>query len=380
MGFYVNRGLFGITMDAMKSSHDKITFQSIEFWSNVCNEEYELQLLQQEHIQDVKHLFNRLLTIKSIPVVQQVYQAILADMTTNFNVLLQALQQKAIVVGSGTLSSPTTSDLNEDNAEVALIFDCSALCQIGNVKGNFIGMYALSPPLFQLLAKHLQLTNSKLARQYSAIHYGILKTLYSHCAAYEHFIHNSDLFKQNDTNNVMSLTSLTKDNFEDLLKLLHRLIVNSYLSCHDTNLFNLCRYWLQSNETSIYTILCCLPVNILTVKIQIKKLIKRFFCNKFSRHGTFLSSKKDYSIVKRNHMNTSYLGRFTRYCFLFNILVNHQTLRMYLTTLLECLFQSCQRKSNNESSKEEQLLESQHRLLSYEQLPNFGNDALLGFI
>ncbi|CAF4939578.1 unnamed protein product [Rotaria sp. Silwood1] len=234
MGFYVNRGLFGITMDAMKSSHDKITFQSIEFWSNVCNEEYELQLLQQEHIQDVKHLFNRLLTIKSIPVVQQVYQAILADMTTNFNVLLQALQQKAIVVGSGTLSSPTTSDLNEDNAEVALIFDCSALCQIGNVKGNFIGMYALSPPLFQLLAKHLQLTNSKLARQYSAIHYGILKTLYSHCAAYEHFIHNSDLFKQNDTNNVMSLTSLTKDNFEDLLKLLHRLIVNSYLSCHDT--------------------------------------------------------------------------------------------------------------------------------------------------
>ncbi|CAF4975087.1 unnamed protein product [Rotaria sp. Silwood1] len=237
-------------MDAMKSSHDKITFQSIEFWSNVCNEEYELQLLQQEHIQDVKHLFNRLLTIKSIPVVQQVYQAILADMTTNFNVLLQALQQKAIVVGSGTLSSPTTSDLNEDNAEVALIFDCSALCQIGNVKGNFIGMYALSPPLFQLLAKHLQLTNSKLARQYSAIHYGILKTLYSHCAAYEHFIHNSDLFKQNDTNNVMSLTSLTKDNFEDLLKLLHRLIVNSYLSCHDTNLETLQFFaWSIVNNT-----------------------------------------------------------------------------------------------------------------------------------
>ncbi|CAF4836806.1 unnamed protein product, partial [Rotaria sp. Silwood2] len=51
---------------------------------------------------------------------------------------------------------------------------------------------------------------------------------------HEHFIHNSDLFKQNDTNSVMSLTSLTKDNFEDLLKLLHRLIVNNHLSCHDT--------------------------------------------------------------------------------------------------------------------------------------------------
>ncbi len=44
-------------------------------------------------------------------------------------------------------------------------------------------MYALSPPLFELLAKHLQLTNSKLAQQYPAVHYGVLKTLYSHCSA-----------------------------------------------------------------------------------------------------------------------------------------------------------------------------------------------------
>ncbi|CAF0977060.1 unnamed protein product [Rotaria sordida] len=394
-------------------------------------------------IQDVLQLFNRLLTIKSIPVVQQVYQAILADMTSNFNVLLNVLQQKSIIIGNGSL---LTSDLNEDDAEAALIFDCSALCQIGNVKGNLIGMYALSPPLFELLAKHLQLTNSKLAQQYPAVHYGVLKTLYSHCAAHEHFIHNSDLFKQNDTNNVMSLTSLTKDNFEDLLKLHHRLIVNSHLSCHDTKklvlnwlaeiidalpqednglltlplllklshaiidiaysdeeeicnlccrllnkivkrqrdldvsflvrLFDLCRFWLQSNETSIhdsyYAILCCLPVNILT--------------SKFPTHGTLLSSKNDYSgfasIVKRNHMNTPYLGTFTTHCFnliLGYILVNHQMPRMYATTWLERLFQSCQRKSNNGCSKEEYLSEDHHRLLSYEQLPNFGNDALIWF-
>jgi hypothetical protein len=41
-------------MDAMKSTHDEIALQGIEFWSNVCDEEYELQLLQQE----VKILFN----------------------------------------------------------------------------------------------------------------------------------------------------------------------------------------------------------------------------------------------------------------------------------------------------------------------------------
>jgi hypothetical protein len=60
---------------------------------------------------------------------------------------------------------------------------------------------------------------------------------------------------------------------------------------------------------------------------------------------------------------------------------------MYASTWLERLFQSCQRKSNNNnnnnntnnnnSSKDEQLSVDQHRLLSYEQLPNFGNDALV---
>ncbi|CAF3334386.1 unnamed protein product [Rotaria socialis] len=44
-------------------------------------------------------------------------------------------------------------------------------------------MYVLTPPLFELLAKHIQLTNSKLARQYPSVHYGLLKTLNSHCAA-----------------------------------------------------------------------------------------------------------------------------------------------------------------------------------------------------
>ncbi|CAM4819987.1 unnamed protein product [Rotaria magnacalcarata] len=49
---------------------------------------------------------------------------------------------------------------------------------------------------------------------------------------------------------------------------------------------------------------------------------------------------------------------------------------MYAARWFERLFQSCQRKSNNESSKDEHLSEDQHRLLNYDQLPNFGNDVL----
>ena len=78
--------------------------------------------------------------MKSIPVVQQVYQAILADMTLNFNLLLTTLEQPTILLGSEPLPEGAVGDLNEDDAEAALIFDCSALCQIGNVKGNLFGV------------------------------------------------------------------------------------------------------------------------------------------------------------------------------------------------------------------------------------------------
>ncbi|CAF1498219.1 unnamed protein product [Rotaria sordida] len=110
------------------ADHDSCAILASSIFAANCRICLYRFLYSNSHIQDVKHLFNRFLTIKSIPVVQQVYQAILADMTSNFNVLLQALQQKAIVIGSETLSFPTTTDLNEDDAEAALIFDCSALC------------------------------------------------------------------------------------------------------------------------------------------------------------------------------------------------------------------------------------------------------------
>jgi len=49
MEYYMGPALFAITMDAMRSNHDEIALQGIEFWSNVCDEEYELQIIQQEY-------------------------------------------------------------------------------------------------------------------------------------------------------------------------------------------------------------------------------------------------------------------------------------------------------------------------------------------
>ncbi|CAG2172057.1 unnamed protein product, partial [Oppiella nova] len=41
---YMGPALFAITMQAMRSDHDEIALQGIEFWSNVCDEEVDLSI------------------------------------------------------------------------------------------------------------------------------------------------------------------------------------------------------------------------------------------------------------------------------------------------------------------------------------------------
>merc|ERR1719232_976129 len=44
METYMGQALFAITLDAMKSENDDVALQGIEFWSNVCDEEADLQI------------------------------------------------------------------------------------------------------------------------------------------------------------------------------------------------------------------------------------------------------------------------------------------------------------------------------------------------
>jgi len=44
MEMYMGPALFAITLDAMKSEHDEVALQGIEFWSNVCDEEVDLAI------------------------------------------------------------------------------------------------------------------------------------------------------------------------------------------------------------------------------------------------------------------------------------------------------------------------------------------------
>lgn len=48
MEHYMGPALFAITLQAMKSEHDEVALQGIEFWSNVCDEEVDLAMEAQD--------------------------------------------------------------------------------------------------------------------------------------------------------------------------------------------------------------------------------------------------------------------------------------------------------------------------------------------
>ncbi|KAG0300028.1 karyopherin beta [Dissophora globulifera] len=51
MPFYMQKALFGLTVQGMKSENDRVALQAVEFWSTVCEEEIDLESVRQDAIQ-----------------------------------------------------------------------------------------------------------------------------------------------------------------------------------------------------------------------------------------------------------------------------------------------------------------------------------------
>jgi len=89
---------------------------------------------------NILQLFNCLLTIKNISVLQQIYQAILADRTSNFQCSFKFSTTKLIVIGIEILLSLIIRGFNEYATEAVFNLNCNALYQIENIKDNMIGI------------------------------------------------------------------------------------------------------------------------------------------------------------------------------------------------------------------------------------------------
>ncbi|KAF4800880.1 Serine/threonine-protein kinase SMG1 [Turdus rufiventris] len=126
-------------------------------------------------------VYQAVLSLKNIPVLETAYRLILGEMTCALNSLLHSLH---LPEACSEIQHDSFKKLisNVDNAKFVVIFDLSALSTIGNAKNSLIGMWALSPTVFALLSKNLMIVHGDIAVHFPAVQYAVLYTLYSHCS------------------------------------------------------------------------------------------------------------------------------------------------------------------------------------------------------
>ncbi|XP_006892778.1 PREDICTED: serine/threonine-protein kinase SMG1 [Elephantulus edwardii] len=192
-----------------------------------------LRYHKEKEVVAVAHaVYQAVLGLKNIPVLETAYKLILGEMTCALNNLLHSLQ---LPDACSEIKHEAFKNhvFNIDNAKFVVIFDLSALTTIGNAKNSLIGMWALSPTVFALLSKNLMIVHGDLAVHFPAIQYAVLYTLYSHCTRHDHFISSSlsssspSLF---DGAVISTVTTATKKHFSIILNLLGMLLKKDNLN------------------------------------------------------------------------------------------------------------------------------------------------------
>ncbi|KAM6080650.1 serine/threonine-protein kinase SMG1 isoform 3-T3 [Theristicus caerulescens] len=177
-------------------------------------------------------VYQAVLSLKNIPVLETAYRLILGEMTCALNSLLYSLHLPE-ACSEIQHDSFKKRIFNVDNAKFVVIFDLSALSTIGNAKNSLIGMWALSPTVFALLSKNLMIVHGDIAVHFPAVQYAVLYTLYSHCSRHDHFISSSlsssspSLF---DGAVISTVTTATKKHFSIILNLLGLLLKKDNLT------------------------------------------------------------------------------------------------------------------------------------------------------
>ncbi|KAK7086208.1 hypothetical protein SK128_014254 [Halocaridina rubra] len=128
-----------------------------------------------------------ILSLKNVPLLQEAYNYILAD--------LQVAHQMLVPQAEKFTTSSVLEGVSYDEQEaiVILMYYMTVLAEVANTRNSIITMWALTPSLVDLLATHLTPTSAHLALHYPEVQYAILFLLYSHCTKHSHYASSSTL-------------------------------------------------------------------------------------------------------------------------------------------------------------------------------------------
>ncbi|XP_046606357.1 serine/threonine-protein kinase SMG1 isoform X1 [Neodiprion virginianus] len=139
-------------------------------------------------------VYRSLLSLKNIPLLQEAYRYILADLETAYK----------LIVGNANdlvVENPLFDvKYKRKDSELVVIFLLRALSDIANASNSIIGMWALKPSILELLAIRLRPYDDALAMGSPLLQYTVLYLLYAHCSRYNHFVSSSVLISGTNTN------------------------------------------------------------------------------------------------------------------------------------------------------------------------------------
>ncbi|XP_076458807.1 serine/threonine-protein kinase SMG1-like [Babylonia areolata] len=195
----------------------------VDFLSHLFESDSLLFTARLSHHQEVlSHLmtvYHAVMGLKSVPLLEESYRLVLADMEIGMKALLPPEHRDFSLVQDNPFSSVTYS---VRQAVTIILFNLNALAEIANSKSNLIGMWALSPSIFDLLCDHLEPTDHWLAERHPCVQYAILHTLYGHCCRHGNFVSSSSLLSSSDT---VSMANLSQANSEHLTRILRLLLL-----------------------------------------------------------------------------------------------------------------------------------------------------------
>ncbi|KAL8580399.1 hypothetical protein ACOMHN_020876 [Nucella lapillus] len=197
----------------------------VDFLSHLLESDSLLFTARLSHHQEVlNHLMNvyhAVMGLKSVPLLEESYRLVLADMEIGMKTLLPPEHRELSLVTDNPFISVTYS---VRQAVTIILFNLNALAEIANSKNNLIGMWALTPSIFDLLCDRLQPTDAWLAQRHPCMQYAILHTLYGHCCRHGNFVSSSSLLASSDSASMVNLSQANSEHLTRVLRLLVALL------------------------------------------------------------------------------------------------------------------------------------------------------------
>ncbi|CAK8695398.1 unnamed protein product [Clavelina lepadiformis] len=199
-------------------------------------------------------LYQACLSVKSVPLLQMAYKHVAGELQYAVNGLLSIYSKdpdiRLNVITDNPFENSDAEEISPDADKTDIVdvakeeklmktatFDVVALLEVGDARNSLIGMYALSPGIFDLLHDGLKLLHSHLAAVAPSLQFSLLRVLHSHCQRHKNFLSSflggspAPSADSNGGNFIDNVTTATRGHYPCIVELIASLLTKRVTCC-----------------------------------------------------------------------------------------------------------------------------------------------------